>query len=81
MLAHVAKHVRGLRIQLFNQFFVILQFTRGIFGVLLWNKISLPRITTFGQTSSTEGGLSTTSRSPNVNANTMHASVAVNCTL
>ena len=38
MLAHVVKHVRGLNIQLFNQFFVILQFTRGIFGVILWNK-------------------------------------------
>ena len=38
MLAHVAKHVPGLCIQLFNQFFVILQFTRGIFGVILLNK-------------------------------------------
>ena len=35
VLAHVAKQVRGLHIQLFNHFFVILQFTRGIFGVLL----------------------------------------------
>ena len=78
MLAHVAKHVRGLCIQLSNQFFVILQSTKGIFGVMLWNKKFL---TTFGRTSSTEGGLSTTSQSPNVNANTMHASVAVNCTL
>ena len=38
VLAHVVKHVRGLRIQLFNQFFVLLQSTRGIFGVMLWNK-------------------------------------------
>ena len=38
MLARVTKHVRGLYIQLFNQFFVILQSTTGIFGVMLWNK-------------------------------------------
>ena len=38
MLAHVAVYVRGLYIQLFNQFFVIMQFTRGIFGVMLWNE-------------------------------------------
>ena len=37
VLAHVAEHVRGLHIQLFNQFCVIVQSSRGIFGVLLWN--------------------------------------------
>ena len=38
MLAHVAKHICGLHIVLFNQFFVALQSTRSIFGVMLWNK-------------------------------------------
>ena len=38
VLAHVAKHVRGLHIQFFNQFFVILQSTRRIFEEMLWNK-------------------------------------------
>ena len=38
VLAHVAKWVRGLRIQPFNQFFVILQNTRDIFRVMIWNK-------------------------------------------
>ena len=38
MLAHVANHVRGPGIQLFNQFFVTLLFTIGIFGVMLRNK-------------------------------------------
>ena len=38
VFAHVVKHACGLHIQLFNQFFVILQSTKSIFGVMLWNK-------------------------------------------
>ena len=82
MLAHASKHVCGLHIQLFNHFFVILQFTRGIFGVMLWNK----KFLTTDHHLWTDliyiiCGLSATSRSADVNANEMHAGVVVNCTL
>ena len=56
-------------------------YQKHLWGNALGQKNSLPRITTFGRTSSTKGGLSTTHWSPNANANTTHASVAVNCTL
>ena len=63
--ANVAKNMCQLRVQLFNQFFVILQSTKGAFGVItdhhLW-------------------GLATTDKSPNANANRVHAIAAHICT-
>ena len=63
------------------QFWVILQSTKGILEQCCGTKKSLPRITTFVQTASTKGNWQTAHRSPNMNANTMPANVAVNCTL
>ena len=42
MLAHVAKHARGLCIQLFDRVCFMLKFPRGIFGVMRSNKKLLP---------------------------------------
>ena len=79
VFADVLKKPSKLRIQLFNQFFVVLKST-GIFAGLLCNKNSLPRITTFGRSSFAERSLATLDESPNANGNVLHAIVAHICT-